>query len=305
MEALAALSPTGGGWSGVPPVLTRVDDAAWLLRVGAGFGWLAMALLASALVWAWLALAAWLSHSPVGVRLSVRGRRLGPALALLHALAAALYGVWSFGYWMRPMGALAPLAHAGWGVLTAALVWVVGRARQQRRLSGAVLALVARSDNRNSRWAWARGGQAAWRSPWGKAGLAWLALAVAAVAHFPAHVKGWQESRVSAAQRQALLLRREITDRTGTHRLAQNVKAYDLWLRPSAFWSASWANPKTGLVQMAELGESILADAQRQALLSAGLTRAAPPAVEAGKSANTSVPPPHADKTTRLVASTT
>lgn len=82
MEALTALSPMGGGsGSVVPLVLTRVDDAAWLLHVGTGFGWLAMGWLAmgwlaSAVVLFWLLLTSWLATSPVGARLGLRWRRL-------------------------------------------------------------------------------------------------------------------------------------------------------------------------------------------------------------------------------------
>lgn len=233
MEALGALSPLGGGWSGVPPVLTLVDDAAWLLRVGAGLGWLPMGLLAGGLVLLWLLLAAWLSRSPVGARLSLRSRRLGVALALFHALAAALYGAWSFGYLYRPMGALAPLSHAGWWVLSLALALVVWRARQQR-LIGAV------KHSKSS-----LGGTHSGKNVWRLAALSLLALAGLALAHFPQHISDWRQSKGGGGGSGWPERRMELADHTGEHLLAQNVRAYDLWLRPNEFWAASWENPKS------------------------------------------------------------
>lgn len=259
MEALAALSPTGGGWSAVPPVLTRVDDAAWLLRVGTGFGWVPMGLLAAALVLGWLLLTAWLARSPVGDRLSLRRRRLGVALGLFHALAAGLYVAWSLGYLFIPMGALAPLAHAGWGVLTLALTALGVRAWQQRRLS----AVRGGADNRAA----APEPFFARRSVWAKSGLAWLALAAVGVGCFPAHVKGWQTEKAERAQQYRTDPRLELADRTGEHLLTRNVLAHDLWIRPADFWGASWANPKEGVAHFIESAPTRLTDAQREAAL--------------------------------------
>lgn len=234
MEALAALSPTGGGWSAVPPVLTRVDDAGWLLRVGIGFGWVPMAVLGCALVLWWWSVGAYVARSPVGRVLSLRSRRLGVALALFHALAAAFYAAWSVGYLYRPMGALAPLAHVGWSVLTLALFVIVWRAWRQRRVSvGSALSDAPHADEKGSLW----------RSGWALAGLGWIVLSFVGAMSFPARVAAWEEAWLEQANRYRPPPRVEIADRTGEHLLASNVLAYDVWIHPAEFWAASWANP--------------------------------------------------------------
>lgn len=272
MDALAAMGAISTGGSGTPPVPAGATEAAWLLRVGAALGWLPMGLVASAVVWCWLGLAAWLARSPVGARLALRWRRLGLTLALLHALSAALYGAWSLGYLMRPMGALAPLGHAGWWLLTAVLTLVTWRAYQQRQLragtcTGRTEPTVALQHPRRS-----LAGLWNWRSGWTMACLSWLALSATALGHFPAHVTEWQEARSSGSGRLARSSRLEVTDRTGSHLLATNVKAYDLWLRPSTFWAASWANPEAALAAPAEQHSNQLTDAQRRAVLLDALT---------------------------------
>lgn len=179
MAALTELRPLGGGWSSVHPVLTQVDDSAWLLRVGVSLGWVPMALLGSAVVLGWLLLAAYLARSPVGNRMSLRTRRLGVALAWGHALAAALYGAWSMGYLYRPMGALAPLAHAGWWVLSAALAIVVWRAHGQRK-SAIKRRLESGVPPENAH-------PPALRSAWMALLVAWLAMTFLAMVMFPSH----------------------------------------------------------------------------------------------------------------------
>lgn len=127
-------------WLGTAPQgfeLSRVlsyahDDAGWLLRLGAQVGLLPMGLLGVGAVLAWGVLALWMRRSPAGLYLSLRARRLGVALAMLHALAAALYVVWSFGGLYSPMGALGLFSHEGWGVLHLAAAWLAWRALQQR-----------------------------------------------------------------------------------------------------------------------------------------------------------------------------
>jgi cell division protein FtsI (penicillin-binding protein 3) len=74
----------------------------------------------------------------------------------------------------------------------------------------------------------------------------WLLLSAVAVASFPSHVREWQEARSSQGTWHWLADKLELADRSGQHLLAQNVEAYDVWLRPSEFWAASWANPKSG-----------------------------------------------------------
>lgn len=235
MEALAALSPTGGGWSGVPPVLTQVDDAARLLRLGASFGWVPMALLGCSVVLLWLLVGGYVARSPVGARLSLRARRLGKALAWLHALAAALYAAWAIGFLYRPMGAQAPLAHAGWVLLTLTLGVIVWRAWGQRRQS-------AKTPVANLPRPVARGG--VWRSGWAMAGLGWISMSLIGMVSFPTHVAAWKEAQAAHANLYRPSPRLELADRTGEQLLARNILAYDVWIRTADFWAASWANPK-------------------------------------------------------------
>lgn len=246
MDALAALSETGAGRLGMPPVLTQVDDAGWWLRVGADFGWVFACLAASALVLVWFLLTAWLASSPVGERLSLRNRRLGVALGLLHAFAAALYGAWSFGYLYRPMGALPPMSHAGWWVLSFALLVVAWKARQQRKVSRADTSLPLRMG-------------------WALVGMAWVAVSAGGIMHFPQHMAQWREAKAAARWPEGQRQRLELTDRTGKHLLVQNTLAYDIWVRPTDFWAASWANPKlqgTDVVSMSDTErETMLLDA--------------------------------------------
>jgi cell division protein FtsI (penicillin-binding protein 3) len=249
MDALSGLSPMGGGWSGVPPVLTRGDDAAWLLRLGANLGWIPMGLMAIGLVLIWLFFAASLYRNPVGERFSLRSRRLATLLALLHALAAALYGAWSFGYLYRPMGALPPLAHAGWWVLSVALAALWWRARQQRRIRyGNAIGV-----NPVLLWAWIT------------TCLTWVGLSIAGLVHFPTHIQKWKQWHSSGLDLPAA--RVEMVDHSGEHLLAKNVVTYDLRLRPSAFWAASWGNPKPEGENKSELS-----DADREAALLGALS---------------------------------
>lgn len=253
MDALVALSPTGGGWSGVPPVLTRVDDAAWLLRAGAAFGWVPMAVLGCSTVLLWLLVGGYVSRSPVGCHLSLRNRRLGVALALFHALAAALYVTWSMGYLFRPMGALPPFAHAGWAVLTVALSAIVWRAGRQRRA-------VARQQGADAFRSVDTSGS--WSSGWALAGSGWLVLCLAGALGFTGHIAQWEQAKAERANRYRPAPRLELADRKGEHLLVRNVLAYDVWIHSSDFWAASWANPKP-----ATGGDTGLTDAAREAVL--------------------------------------
>ena len=183
----------------------------------------------------------------MGDRLSLRNRRLGVVLGLFHALAAALYGAWSLGYLYRPMGALVPFAHAGWWLISLTLLFIAWRARQQRKAGRLI-------GSRSLSWGFG----------WSVAGLSWLAISAVGIQQFPIKMEAWRESRLAAQWPGGERQRLELSDRTGEHMLAQNTLAYDIWLRPSEFWAASWANPKLGADDGAGIG---MKDAERETLL--------------------------------------
>lgn len=230
MNTLAALKAWGPAVVQVPSVLVSGDSGAWLLHVGVAWGWVPMGVCTVAAMLCWVALAWWLQRSPMGTQLTLRTRRLGVALAWFHALATGLYAAWSLGWLYRPMGALPPFSHAGWWVLTLALVWCVRGSWLQRRER------VTAEPIETEHPAW-----------WWGALLAVLIAGAAGVQGMPGRVQAWAAAREAANDGPPHLSppRPTLLDRTGQHVLATQSEALDLWVRPSEFWSASWQNPKT------------------------------------------------------------
>lgn len=262
MNTLAALNAWGPAAAQVPSVLANGDSGAWWLHAGVAWGWVPMGLCAVATVLVWVSTAMWLQRTPIGNELPLPLRRLGVALAWFHALATGLYGAWSLGWLYRPMGALPPLTHAGWSVLTLALAWCVRCAWLQRQQRTPALATET-------------GPTRAW---WGIL-AAVSCVGAMGVVGMPERVQNWTELRYAphVEGRYTPIPRPRLLDRTGQHVLAKQEVAHDLWVRPSEFWGASLQNPKATMDVDGRLN-----NAQRRAVLLAALAPWSQAARQAG-----------------------
>jgi cell division protein FtsI (penicillin-binding protein 3) len=205
-------------------------DRLELLRFMAEFGVGPGALMGTSLILGWWAVWCWLRRTVPGPAFTIEIRRIGLALIVMHGVAAVVYVLFNMGLTRQPFGGeLLPYSgQQAWWMLSAALAWVVVRAIRNRK--------VLQTVPNGRRW---------WISLMGY-GMAGSALAMALVLLNDIQRSG---SHIQPSSQTSYITRKVIRDASGKV-IAENVLAYDLWIKPSEFWAASLLNPKqTGLTE--------------------------------------------------------
>lgn len=200
-------------------------DRLELLRFMAEFGVWPGALLGATLILGWWAVWSWLRRTVPGPAFTIEMRRMGLALVLIHGLATVAYVLFNMGLTRQPFGGGLPpySAQPAWWVLGVALAWVVIRAIRTGKSPQAVPT--------GRRW---------WISLMGY-GMAGLALATAFLLLNDIQRRA---ANYIHLDNQSAYITRELVRDASRKVIAENVLAYDLWIKPSEFWAASLLNPK-------------------------------------------------------------
>jgi cell division protein FtsI/penicillin-binding protein 2 len=150
---------------------------------------------------------------------------MGLALVLIHGVAAVAYVLFNMGITRQPFGGGLPpySGQPAWWVPGVALAWVVIRAIRTGKSPQAVPT--------GRRW---------WISLIGYA-MAGLTLATAFLLLNDIQRRA---ANYFHLDNQTSYITRELVRDASRKVIAENVLAYDLWIKPSEFWAASLLNPK-------------------------------------------------------------
>jgi cell division protein FtsI (penicillin-binding protein 3) len=223
-------------------------DRLELLRFMAEFGVWPGALLGATLILGWWAVWSWLRRTVPGPAFTIEMRRMGFSLVLIHGLATVAYVLFNMGLTRQPFGGGLPpySAQPAWWVLGVSLAWVVVRAIRTGQSPQAVPT--------GRRW---------WISLMGY-GMAGLALATAFLLLNDIQRRA---ANYIHLDNQSAYITRELVRDASRKVIAENVLAYDLWIKPSEFWAASLLNPKqSGPTEDSKQGHQP-SDAERERIL--------------------------------------
>ena len=241
LKMLMSLQPFGNSLSSLPDRFSQFANLS-LLKLAADAGIVPAAMLAAVILVMWVVIYRWLSRTNCGTSLTPAQRRMGLALVWFHGITCLINIFWNLGLVRQAWASGLPpfMMHPSWWILSAAMVWVLARAYQQRQQ----LPSESRPSSRN-------------------AGLGTYGIAtIGALTLLLFVVKVSQQTANGLLQPKYLgYTRLDVLDSAG-EKIAETIAAFDISFRPCEFWSPSLANPK-------QADESTTDEARRSRLMAA------------------------------------